>query len=225
MRNSNDSVNKNGDMKVNSGCGLCHGEADLFFETRDKKYYRCGQCSAIFLDPACYVSKENEKKRYEEHNNNVDDPGYRKFVEPIVSLIRERFNIKHKGLDFGSGTGPVIAKLLREKGYDVELYDPFFCDNPKALEKKYDFIICCEVIEHFHFPAKEFKLLKSLLSPGGMLFCMTDLYSEKTDFKNWYYKNDPTHVFFYHQSTLARIKSLSGFSSVENAGRITQFSF
>ncbi len=177
----------------------------------------------MFMDPACYVSRENEKKRYEEHNNNVEDPGYQKFVGPIVSKVRENFGKGRKGLDFGSGTGPVIARLLREKGYDIELYDPFFCDNPGALEKKYDFIVCCEVIEHFHFPAKEFRLLKSLLKPGGMLFCMTDIYSEKTDFKKWYYKNDPTHVFFYHQNTLDRIKSQLGFSALRIDGRVAQY--
>lgn len=26
---------------------------------------------------------------------------------------------------------------------------------------------------------------------------MTDLYKSDIDFPKWYYKNDPTHVFFY----------------------------
>jgi len=204
-------------------CPLCHGAAELFCAPAEKTYYRCGQCTGVFLDPACYVSREAEKRRYEEHNNNVEDPRYQKFVAPIVSLVVERFGAGHAGLDFGAGTGPVIAKLLREKGYDIALYDPFFWDDPVALEKTYDFIVCCEVIEHFRFPAKEFRLLKSLLNPGGILFCMTNLYSEKTDFKKWYYKNDPTHVFFYHQNTIVRIKSLMGFSSVENAGGVIRY--
>ena len=196
----------------------------MFFETQDRKYYRCPQCAAVFLGPDGYISRAAEEQRYKEHNNNVDDPRYQKFVEPIVAGVEQRFRPGHTGLDFGAGTGPVIAKLLRDKGYTITLYDPFFCDDPKALEGKYDFIVCCEVMEHFHFPAKEFRLLRSLLNPGGILFCMTDQYSEKIDFSTWYYKNDPTHVFFYHPRTLEWIKSRFGFSALKTAGRLVQFS-
>jgi hypothetical protein len=205
-------------------CALCGTRSDLFVEIADRKYYQCAQCSAIFMDPACYVSKEDEKKRYEKHNNNVDDPGYQKFVEPIVLKVIERFTQEHSGLDYGAGTGPVAAKLLRDKGYPIELYDPYFWNNSESLDRKYDFIICCEVIEHFNSPEKEFRRLRSLLKPGGVLFCQTDLYSETTNFKNWYYKNDPTHVFFYHVNTLFWIKARFGFLSLENNGRISLFS-
>jgi SAM-dependent methyltransferase len=224
MREFDDVAKRNGAVNLSLKCPLCDGNAELFFEMPGKEYYQCGQCSGLFLGRACYVSKEDEKRRYEKHNNNIEDPRYQKFVEPIVSKIQETFGREHQGLDFGAGTGPVIAKLLREKGYSVELYDPYFCDDPKTLEKEYDFIVCCEVIEHFHYPAKEFRRLRSLLKPGGVLFCQTALYSKETDFKNWYYKNDQTHVFFYHANTLLWIQSKCGFSALETYGRLALFS-
>lgn len=204
-------------------CILCHAHTELFYETSQKKYYQCTHCSSISLDPQYYVSKENERKRYQEHNNDTEDPGYQKFVEPIIRGVKQKFDKKHKGLDFGSGTGPVIAKLLRDKGYTIELYDPFFCNNPEKLEEMYDFIVCCEVMEHFHFPAKEFSLLRSILKPNGALFCMTDIYFENVDFRTWYYKNDPTHVFFYHKNALAWIQSEFKFSALKIEGRLIQF--
>lgn len=210
-------------VNISVQCSLCGGSSNLFFEMPDKKYHQCGQCSGVFLDQACYVSREAEKKRYEEHNNDVNNPRYQKFVEPVVLKIQEKFSTEHKGLDYGAGTGPVVAKMLEDKGYFVELYDPYFRDNPEALQRKYDFIVCCEVIEHFNAPAKEFARLRSLLTPGGVLFCMTDPYSEDTDFKNWYYKNDPTHVFFYHQKSLLWIKSQYRFSGLKINGRLAQF--
>ncbi|MFA6601203.1 MAG: class I SAM-dependent methyltransferase, partial [Candidatus Omnitrophota bacterium] len=194
-----------------------------FFEEKHKKYYRCRECSAIFLDPACYLSKEAERKRYLEHNNDVEDPRYQKFVDPIVSEVKRKFGRERRGLDFGAGPGPVITKLLRNEGYSLELYDPFFWNDPGKLDAKYDFITCCEVIEHFHFPAEEFRRLQSLLVPGGALLCMTELYREEIDFKSWYYKNDPTHVFFYHPDTLERVRSLFGFSGLTIKGRLVQF--
>ncbi|MCF7872976.1 MAG: class I SAM-dependent methyltransferase [Candidatus Omnitrophica bacterium] len=201
---------------------MCSFSADFCFNYLNRKYFYCRNCSALFLSPANYILPEKEKKRYLEHNNDVNDSGYQKFVGPIITKVEEKFSKKAKGLDFGAGTGPVAAKLLRDKGYSIKLYDPFFWNNPQVLKKKYDFIICCETIEHFHFPAKEFKLLKSLLKPKGILFCMTDLYSEEINFKKWYYKNDPTHVFFYHKSTFCWIKSKIGFSALDIEERLVQ---
>lgn len=205
-------------------CPLCSGAAELFFKMPGKIYYQCGQCLGIFLDQACYICREAEKRRYQEHNNDINDSRYQKFVEPVVLKVQERFGPEHIGLDYGAGTGPVAAKLLRDKGYSVELYDPYFWNNPKVFQKKYDFIICCEVIEHFNAPAKEFKRLRPLLNPGGALFCMTDLYSDTVNFREWYYKNDPTHVFFYHRDTLIWIKLKIGFSSLKVNRRLVQFS-
>ncbi len=201
-------------------CILCAWEAKTLAAVKERKYYQCPRCSAVFLDPANYLSSIKEKERYEEHNNDVEDPAYQDFVAPVVSEVRDKFGQQHQGLDFGAGTGPVITKLLREKGYRVALYDPFFWDNPEVLKGTYDFIVCCEVIEHFHSPLKEFGRLNSLLRPGGMLFCMTDLYCESMDFQRWYYKDDSTHVFFYHPRTLEWLKGKIGFSSLEIKGRL-----
>jgi SAM-dependent methyltransferase len=205
-------------------CRLCSFSADFCFNYLNRKYFHCQRCSALFLSPANYILPEEERKRYLEHNNDVNDSGYQKFVGPIIAKVEEKFSKKAKGLDFGAGTGPVAAKLLGDRGYSIKLYDPFFWNNPQALKEKYDFIICCETIEHFHFPAKEFRLLKSLLKPKGILFCMTDLYSEEINFKKWYYKNDPTHVFFYHKKTFSWIKLKIGFSASSIEERLVQLS-
>jgi len=97
------------------------------------------------------------------HNNDVNDSGYHKFVSPIVNAVLNDFLPEHKGLDFGAGTGPVISKLLTDRNYQIKQYDPYFFNLPELLQKKYDYIVCCEVIEHFYDPDKEFQLLKSLL--------------------------------------------------------------
>jgi SAM-dependent methyltransferase len=113
--------------------------------------------------------------------------------------------------------------VLSEKGYSIDQYDPFFCNKPEVLSRKYDYIVCCEVIEHFYKPYNEFDQLKSLLKPGGMLICMTDVFYDGIDFAKWYYKNDPTHVFFFHPTSLSYIKTEFGFSTFMLNGRIVRF--
>ncbi len=167
------------------------------------------------LDPFYFLSPEEEKKRYQLHQNDVTDPGYQNFVSPIVAAINNDYNASHIGLDFGSGSGPVITSLLLEKGYKVITYDPYFDSNNTALKNKYDYIICCEVMEHFYYPFKEFKLLSTLLNSKGTLYCKTNLYNQTIDFGSWWYKNDPTHVFFYTNDSLHWIKNRFKFKTLE----------
>jgi cyclopropane fatty-acyl-phospholipid synthase-like methyltransferase len=137
-----------------------------------------------------------------------------------VTIVLNDFTPKHSGLDFGAGTNSVIVKLLKDKKYNIVEYDPFFSNHPEVLEKQYDYITCCEVIEHFHHPFEEFKKLYQLLKPGGKLICMTDFFSETQNFDTWYYKTDPTHVFFYTKKTFEWIRRTFGFESVSFHGRM-----
>lgn len=196
-------------------CTLCGNQTQLFKTINEMKYLKCKQCKAIMLDKVSYLSKEAEKERYEEHNNDVEDLGYQKFVSPIVSAVLKDYTKDHKGLDFGAGTGPVITKLLRDQGYNIKTYDPFFANKPERLEEKYDYIVCCEVIEHFYNPAKEFKLLRSLLKLGGTLYLKTNIYHKDIVFESWYYKDDATHVFFYSKESLEWIRESYNFSTLE----------
>jgi SAM-dependent methyltransferase len=176
------------------------------------------------MDPEHRPNSTDEKARYLHHQNDVNDLGYQQFSSPITSSVLRDFSSEHIGLDFGAGTGPVISKLLTDNKFNISLYDPFFHNHPELLEETYDYIVCCEVMEHFYSPAKEFALLKRLLKPGGKLYCMTELYHEGIDFKSWHYKSDPTHVFFYHQKSLEYIKEQFGFSAFSVEGRLVSYS-
>lgn len=207
-------------MKNLTQCPLCESEAEFFYQ---HKYLSCPECHSLFKHPRLLPSIEEEKNRYTLHDNDVNDPKYQKFVSPITDLIFDHFTPLDLGLDFGCGTGPVISKMLSENGFEVLQYDPLFCNNKKLLEQKYDYIICCEVIEHFHKPNKEFALLRSLLKEGGRLYCKTHPFDESIDFENWYYKEDETHVFFYQVKTFEWIKEKFGFKDLLVDGRIISF--
>ncbi|MFO7951376.1 MAG: class I SAM-dependent methyltransferase [Bacillota bacterium] len=208
-------------MSYSLDCPLCGAIADYFSTFREISYYRCNYCKSVFMDPADHLNFEDEKLRYDQHNNDVNDAGYRKFAKPIVDKIKEDYDHDHAGLDYGAGPGPVAAVLLEEEGFrKIERYDPFYWPDKKALQKKYDFIICCEVIEHLRFPSENFSLLRSLLLPGGSLYCMTVLYDDSLDFEQWYYKNDPTHVFFYHRKALEWIKEKYNFNKLNVINRL-----
>jgi 2-polyprenyl-3-methyl-5-hydroxy-6-metoxy-1,4-benzoquinol methylase len=167
--------------------------------------------------------RPNEKKRYLLHQNHLQDQGYRAFAAPILDRVRTGFDHSASGLDFGCGHNPVISEILRNENFKVDDYDPLFYPDRIFEDRTYDFIVCCEVIEHFHHPDREFVLLSSLLKESGSLICMTDIYSDETDFSTWYYKNDPTHVFIYRHQTFEYICSKNDFNRVAIEGRLIEF--
>jgi len=205
------------DMKEK--CPLCDTLSQKFYEDT-QRYYKCPECDGIFVHRDDLPQADAEKERYELHDDDTEDKGYRNFVAPITSNILKDFSKGDKGLDFGAGTSAIISTVLREHDYDIKDYDPYFHNEPKLLTQQYDYIASCEVIEHFYNPKKEFALLREMLREGGKLYLMTDIYDGNIDFASWYYKNDPTHVFLYTPKTFAYIKEAYGFSNIEIEKRL-----
>ncbi|MGM0507020.1 MAG: class I SAM-dependent methyltransferase [Bacteroidota bacterium] len=190
-------------------CPLCGSASQLFYEQKESKrnlernYYQCISCQMVHVPPTWFLSPEEEKARYDEHNNDPDDPNYREFLSRLFDPLRkqlqegggpERFS---EGLDFGSGPGPTLSLMFEEKGYDISLYDPYYAPYPKHLERTWDFITTTETVEHLHEPLMEMDRLWSCLKPGGWLGVMTSTVPVDFDFASWHYKNDPTHVVFW----------------------------
>lgn len=204
-------------------CPLCHHQTQPFYQFKQRLYHQCGFCQAIIMDPSLWPDRDAEKSRYLEHLNDVEDKRFQKFVTPITARVQAQFSADAQGLDFGAGHAPVITHVLQQKGYNIQPYDPLFFPDEQLLHKQYDYISCCEVIEHFHNPEKSFSLLNKLLNKQSQLFCMTEIYHEGIDFHRWNYKNDPTHVFIYHRNTFSVIAQRFGFQKPEIRGRLVCF--
>ena len=200
-------------------CPLCR-QSRTTVHADVASFLKCHYCKSVFRDPAHHLSLQAEKERYLKHDNDVNDLGYQQFVAPMLSHILATCSPEQNGLDYGAGTGSVLANLLTNHGYILKLWDPFFHPDPSALKKTYDYIICCEVMEHFRDPHTEFRKLKNLLKPGGYLFCMTHLFSEEIPFASWYYQRDPTHVFLYSKESLDLIRQAYHFSTLEIDDRV-----
>lgn len=204
-------------------CPLCNGTSMFYADIRGTRYLKCQICEGIFVHQDHLLDPDAEMAQYNVHINDVHDPRYQNFVSPITTAILADFDASAKGLDFGSGTGPVIAMILQDNKYHVTLYDPFFHADASALEARYDYIACCEVIEHFYKPIRDFALLKRLLEPQGKLYCMTEIYKPNMYFPQWGYKNDTTHVFFYARQTLQWIKDYFEFSDMQISNRLVVY--
>lgn len=197
-------------------CTLCLSLKTKIFE---EKYLHCENCDLIFMSHLFRLDTLSEFERYMRHENVVTEPGYQDFVQPLVQSILKEVPADSLGLDFGSGTDSAAGHMLREKGFKVDRYDPYFHPDAAALEKKYDFVLACEVIEHFYHPSNSFEVIKNLLKPGGTFFAMTSIYDSSIDFKSWYYRRDETHVSFYSAKTFEWIQERFKFKALTIASK------
>lgn len=192
-------------------CPLCRSEPIREFSVVDSKtYWRCDVCHLTFLSLDSYLSAEDELARYLLHENSPEDQRYREFLSRLTDHLIPKLRSGAEGLDFGSGPGPTLSVMLEEKGFSMNLYDPFFAPNTVPLERTYDFITCTETVEHFYQPAKEFHLFDRLLRCNGWLGIMTEMLESDADFANWWYHREPTHVCFYKQETMEWIATQYG---------------
>jgi len=183
-------------------CPLCLiTDINTYYTDKLRDYFCCKRCHLIFVPPSQYLNLQEEKERYDLHQNSPDDQNYRQFLNRLFFPIQKYLSPKSHGLDFGSGPGPTLSIMLKEIGHSVDIYDYFYADDDTVFKKQYDFITSTEVMEHLHRPKKELDRLWDCLKPDGQFGLMTKLVIDREKFKNWHYKNDPTHVCFFSKTT------------------------
>jgi SAM-dependent methyltransferase len=164
------------------------------------------------MDPGDRLCRAEERAHYGLHENSPADPAYRAFLNRLAVHLVPLLPAGAEGLDFGCGPGPTLSVMLREQGFRMTDYDPFFVPDQAALARRYDFITCTEAAEHFFHPALEFARLDALIRPGGRLGVMTRLLEDDDAFAGWSYRRDPTHVVFYKRATFAVLAANYGWS-------------
>ncbi|WP_162056400.1 class I SAM-dependent methyltransferase [Pontibacter pamirensis] len=175
-----------------------------------RSYYLCETCLLIFTDTSFLPTRAQEAEHYRKHENGIQYKGYVNFLNKAIQPALPFLEPGMEGLDYGCGPVPTLSLLLKESGYEVDDYDPYFFPEFDE-DKKYDFIFATECFEHFFFPARDLQRLRNLLKENGLLIVMTERWKEVKDFKRWYYAKDLTHVAFYHMRTFDAICSKFGF--------------
>ncbi|MEX0966634.1 MAG: class I SAM-dependent methyltransferase [Bacteroidia bacterium] len=198
-------------------CTLCLSQ-DLKKEVRGKdsrKYWFCDRCFLIHADEKYFLPAAEEKKRYLEHNNGIEQAGYVNFLNRAVNPALPYLNPEMRGLDFGCGPAPTISRLLEKHDIICDHYDPLFYPALDA-DASYNFIFATECFEHFFYPSNEMKRLQLLLNKNGYLIVMTEIWESFDLFKNWYYTRDRAHVSFFHKKTMTFLESNFNWNLIYN---------
>ncbi|CAA6805463.1 MAG: Putative methyltransferase associated with DUF414 [uncultured Sulfurovum sp.] len=181
-------------------CKICQDKTSLIKDLKKELlYYRCTSCAFVFLDDLHIIDKVQEKQQYDLHHNGFENEGYVQMFEDFINLAVDPYLLNIKTvLEFGSGPGPVLSKLLEHRGLEVDIYDLYYAPIEVYASKKYDLITATEVFEHLAEPLEVLALLVKHTNMNGYIILMTK-FPPKDDkaFINWWYRRDPTHISFF----------------------------
>ena len=208
-------------MKINvSNCPLCldHNTQEY---SRDKlrSYLICSNCELIFVPRDQLITQEQEKKRYDSHQNDKENSNYQNYLKKIINEILPSLEKEDTGLDFGCGITDLMGQLFKTKSFEVDSFDLYFFPEKKIWKKTYNFIILSEVIEHLRNPLSEMQGLRQILLARGQFFIKTKLHpNQKDSFDNWFYKRDNTHVQFFNLASLKKLATQLNMNDPEMIG-------
>jgi hypothetical protein len=185
-----------------SVCPLCKGaNTESYFRDKFRDYLVCRDCYLVHVPERFHLSDEEEKTRYDLHENDPGDLRYRAFLGRLFNPVKAYIAKGSSGLDFGCGPGPTLSVMLQEAGYVIDTYDKFYAPHFEVFQNRYDFITATEVAEHLSDPRFELERLFHLIKENGLLGVMTKLATNRPVFEKWHYIRDPTHVSFFSKAT------------------------
>lgn len=184
-------------------CHICDEPTMMFMDEKAQMlYYHCSACEYIFKHPSVYQDVADQKARYDLHENEEGNEGYRAYFQRFLDFVLPLVQSPENALDFGCGESSLLASMLEEKGIACDHYDPIYHPDGLSEDTKYDLIVSTEVFEHLHQPREVFEDLIERLNVGGYLAIQTEFHpNEMGAFMHWYYTQDPTHIVFFRAKT------------------------
>ena len=151
-------------------CHICNEPTMMFMDQKNQMLYQhCKACEYIFKHPSVFQTIEDQKARYDLHENEVESEGYRAYFKRFLDFVLPLVQNPQSALDFGCGESSLLASMLEEEGIACDYYDPLYHPDGLVDSKKYDLIVSTEVFEHLHHPKETFSQLVNMLNPGGTL--------------------------------------------------------
>ena len=188
-------------------CRICNTSSPVFYQDT-RPFYKCPDCFLIFTNQL--PEKSFEEAHYKSQWKETDPGFWKEQAEAVASYIKNYGDPK-RVLDFGAGSGE-LSKELENMGYQMTTLEPMVDGYLKEQNYpfKFDVVIAIEVIEHLPDVWGELEQIEKVLAPGGIIIISTSLTNRFISapnvdeiFKDWWYKDDPTHLSFFCNRTLS----------------------
>ncbi|HDP99442.1 MAG TPA: class I SAM-dependent methyltransferase [bacterium] len=145
------------------------------------------------------VAKQYEKEWWKTRKNQIDFGFYRSYAEELVESIQGVTDIAANTsiLEIGSGAGGIVTFLNSDKSYAFDPLEEFYASVPNFQKqrnqkvkyqtakaehipfekKRFDFIICDNVLDHCDDIDKVFLEMRRVLRDHGTLWLRLNIYT------------------------------------------------
>ncbi len=168
---------------------------------RRRAFYLCNVCDLVFVPPEYHLSTEQERRRYDLHDNTEKNQGYVGFLGQVADVAESVSPKEGRFLDFGCGKEAVLSSLLERRNRRCDCFDPLY-EHTIDMENRYETVILCEVIEHCRNVHETLMSIRRLLLHGGAVIVRTQCRPDNSDLMQWWYVQDPAHVCFFSAGSL-----------------------
>jgi len=198
-------------------CSICGQKSEIFEHPKSNiEYLECPLCRSISKSPKNFSNFDEQKIRYDLHDNNEDDIGYQRYFQRFIDFALPHIVGTKRALDFGCGATPLLSHMLNSYDIECDIYDPIYYPDNSYINSRYDLIVSVEVFEHLHNPIEVFGRLINILNPNGYIAIQTAFCPRDRDkFLDWYYHLDPTHVIFFRVETFKYMAKEYGLNIVD----------
>jgi 2-polyprenyl-3-methyl-5-hydroxy-6-metoxy-1,4-benzoquinol methylase len=225
-------------------CPLCDNSSTnrILFEL-SRPVIRCGACGLVYAAPhdADTGGREFNESYYRQgiYADYLEDAGaIRKNARRILDELESRVEGRTL-LDVGCATGFFLdaarSRGWSVRGLEVSSYASEYARRELHLDvrsgsiesfadhsSKFDVVTLWDTIEHLNRPDLALTNIRRLLHKDGLLAISTGDYGSmlrRITGKRWRLFADPTHNFFFEESTLKRLLDQTGFEPVHFSRR------
>lgn len=223
--------------KCECGCS----ETDRVYKTGEIDFRRCLFCGLIFRekfpsdDELVRIYKDAyQDEKVQSGETHQESGGFA--VQQYTNFLNSRFGSQNRDgfriLDFGAGTGALVASLMKA-GFDarglefskaardscfkhrcIDLYP----DLSHVENGTLDVVLMVEVIEHLTALHATLQDIKRVLKPNGVLFITTpniDGLRARIEGGGWKEARKKFHLFLFRRNNLKNLLVRAGYSKIK----------
>jgi 2-polyprenyl-3-methyl-5-hydroxy-6-metoxy-1,4-benzoquinol methylase len=221
-------------------CGACSSSvaADRI-ALRENGYdgYRCNDCGLIYVaprpDPDAIANLYGHDSAHVSASELIaGSNSFGKALKARMTLRLVRSYMPHgELLEIGAGGGAFMRQAARSFRVHAAEFNPAQVEHMKSLGvdcrrgafsevfdgMKFDVIYHCDVLSHFTDPVGEFRAMRKMLNPGGVVVFETGNFGDVEPrhhhlVERWQY---PDHLYFFSRHSLANLAAAAEFEIEE----------